>query len=117
MRLMRSRLGECRGENCRIAATGTSRPVHPAAAAILSRASKRRIDRVRSLGLDELRALWRVTFRCSPPPAFTKDPMARFLCWHIQEQAFGGLDPKTAKHLDGPARGDRRGAERPPPPQ
>ena len=38
---MRSRLGECRGENCRIAATGTSRPVHPAAAAILSRANER----------------------------------------------------------------------------
>jgi hypothetical protein len=39
------------------------------------------IDRVRSLGLDELRSLWRTTFRSSPPPAFTKDLMARFLCW------------------------------------
>ena len=65
------------------------------------------IDRVRSLGLDELRTLWRVTFRSSPPTAFTKDLMARFLCWHIQEQAQGGLDPETAKHLDGLAlRGD-----------
>jgi len=54
-----------------------------------------------------LRALWRTTFRSSPPPAFSKDILARFLCWHIQEQAFGGLDPKTAKHLDGLARGDR----------
>jgi cytochrome d ubiquinol oxidase subunit II len=71
------------------------------------------IDRVRSLGLDELRTLWRVTFRSSPPPAFTKDLMARFLCWHIQEQAQGGLDPETAKHLDGRARGDKRGANRP----
>src|SRR2546421_5872879 len=44
------------------------------------------IDRVRSLGLDELRTLWRTTLRSSPPPAFTKDLMARFLCWHIQEQ-------------------------------
>ena len=49
----------------------------------------------------------RSTFRSSPPPAFSKDILARFLCWHIQEQAFGGLDPKTAKHLDGLARGDR----------
>ncbi|HVS07109.1 MAG TPA: hypothetical protein VHK65_13235, partial [Candidatus Dormibacteraeota bacterium] len=48
------------------------------------------IDRVRSLGLDELRTLWRTTLRSSPPPAFTKDLVARFLCWHIQEQAFGG---------------------------
>jgi len=23
--------------------------------------------------------------------------MARFLCWHIQEQALGGLDARTAK--------------------
>jgi hypothetical protein len=71
------------------------------------------IDRVRSLGLDELRTLWRVTFRSSPPTAFTKDLMARFLCGHIQEQSQDGLDPETAKHLDGLARGDKRGANRP----
>ena len=70
-------------------------------------------DRVRSLGLDELRTLWRVTFRSSPPTAFTKDLMARFLCWHIQERAQGGLDPETAKHLDGLARGGKPGADRP----
>jgi Protein of unknown function (DUF2924) len=70
------------------------------------------IDRVRSLGLDELRTLWRTTFRSSPPPTFTKDLMARFLCWHIQERAFGGLDPKIAKHLDGLARA-KPGANRP----
>ena len=71
------------------------------------------IDRVRSLDLDELHTLWRLTFRSAPPPAFTKDLMARFLCWDIQEQAFGGLDPETAKHLDGLARGDKPGADRP----
>jgi hypothetical protein len=49
------------------------------------------IDRIRSLGLDALRSLWCTTFRSSPPPGFTKDLIARFLCWHIQEQAFGGL--------------------------
>ena len=71
------------------------------------------VDHVRSLGLDALRTLWRTTLRSSPPPAFTKDLMARFLCWDIQEQAFGGLDPETAKHLDGLARGDKPGADRP----
>ena len=71
------------------------------------------IDRVRSLGIGSLRTLWRTTFRSSPPPAFSKDILARFLCWHIQEQAFGGLDPKTAKHLGGFARGDRSPADRP----
>jgi Protein of unknown function (DUF2924) len=58
------------------------------------------IDRIRSLGLDDLRTLWRTTFRASPPKGFTKDLTARFICWHIQEQAFGGLDPQIAKVLD-----------------
>jgi len=70
------------------------------------------IDRVRSLGFDELRPLWRRTFRSSPPSAFTKDPVARFICWHLQEQAFGGLDPSAMELLDGLAHGDKRGAER-----
>jgi hypothetical protein len=71
------------------------------------------IGRIRSLGLDALRSLWRVTFRAAPPPGFTKDLIARFLCWHIQEQAFGGLDPETAKHLANLARGDRSQRDRP----
>ena len=71
------------------------------------------IDHVRSLGVDSLRTLWRTTFRSSPPSAFSKDILARFLCWHIQEQDFGGLDPKTAKHLGELARGDRSPADRP----
>jgi Protein of unknown function (DUF2924) len=71
------------------------------------------IDRIRSLGLDELRSLWHATFRTAPPPGFTKDLIARFLCWHVQEQVFGGLDPKTAKHLAGLARGDWSRVDRP----
>ena len=69
------------------------------------------IDRIRSLGLDELRTLWRMTLRSSPPPALTKDLMARFICWHIQEQAFGGLDLDTAGLLDGLARGNKPGGD------
>jgi hypothetical protein len=65
------------------------------------------IDRIRSLGLDELRTLWRTTFRSPPPPAFSKDLTARFICWHIQEQAFGGLDPQTEKLLAALNRGDK----------
>jgi Protein of unknown function (DUF2924) len=71
------------------------------------------IDRVRLLGLDELRTLWRATFRSPPPPAFAKDLIARFLCWHIQEQAVGELDPETAKHLDGLVQRDKAEANRP----
>jgi len=71
------------------------------------------IDRVRSLGLDELRTLWRTTLRSSPPPAFTKDLMARFICWHIQEQVLGGRRTITTKLLDGLARGDKPGVDGP----
>src|SRR6201988_1457095 len=71
------------------------------------------IDRIRSLGLDELRSLWRATFRTAPPSGFTKDLIARFLCWHLQEQAFGGLDPRTAKHLASFTRGCRPPEDRP----
>jgi Protein of unknown function (DUF2924) len=37
--------------------------------------------------------------------------MARFICWHIQEQAFGGLHPNTAKLLDALARSHKPGAD------
>ncbi len=47
------------------------------------------IDRVRSLGLDQLRSLWRTTFRSSPPLAFAKDLTARFICWHIPRAITG----------------------------
>ena len=67
------------------------------------------IERIRSLGLGELRALWRTSFRSSPPSGYTKDLTARFICWHIQEQAFGGLDPETAKVLDRYAKGTKQG--------
>jgi Protein of unknown function (DUF2924) len=59
------------------------------------------IARIRALGLNELRTLWRSTFRSLPPPPLTKDLMARFVCGHIQEQAFVGLDQKNTRLLDG----------------
>ena len=36
------------------------------------------IDRMRWLGFDELRALWRTTLRASPPSVLSKDLVARF---------------------------------------
>jgi Protein of unknown function (DUF2924) len=64
------------------------------------------IDRVRSLGLDELRELWRSTLGAMPPPALTKDLLVRMIAYRIQEQAFGGLDRTTTKLLDELARGN-----------
>src|SRR4051812_7893012 len=70
------------------------------------------IARIRALGLDGLRTLWRSTFRALPPLAFTKDLIGRFICWHIQEQALGGLDQTTSRLLDGLGRGDKPMANR-----
>jgi hypothetical protein len=63
------------------------------------------IERIRSLGVDELRALYRTTLRSTPPKALTKDLIARMIAWRIQEQAYGGLDRATRKLLDEYARG------------
>jgi hypothetical protein len=69
------------------------------------------IARIRALGLNELRTLWRSTFRSLPPPPLTKDLMARFICWHIQEQALGGPDQNNIRLLDGLVRGDKPRAD------
>jgi hypothetical protein len=39
------------------------------------------------------------TVRSSLTQGLSNDLIARFLCWHIQEQAFGELDPKIAMYL------------------
>ena len=63
------------------------------------------IDRIRSLGLDALRTRWRTMFGALPPPALSKDLIARMIAYRLQEAAFGGLDPATITRLDGLARG------------
>jgi len=70
------------------------------------------IDRIRSLGLDELRNRWRKTLASPPPAAFGRDLIVRLLCWHLQEQAFGGLDPNTGKLLNSLLRGDEHRPDR-----
>jgi hypothetical protein len=58
------------------------------------------IERIRSLGVDELRKQWRMTFGSIPPRALTKDLIARMITYRLQEEAFGGLDRATVKLLD-----------------
>ena len=69
------------------------------------------IERIRSFGLDALRARWRSMFGAMPPMALTKDLMARMMIYRIQEEAFGGLDRSTRKLLDGLARGEEPGTD------
>ncbi len=65
------------------------------------------VDQVRFLGIDALRRRWRMMFGAVPPPGLTKDIIARMIAYRIQEEAFGALDPKTAKLLDRMARGEK----------
>jgi len=58
------------------------------------------LDRLRSMRIVELRALWRAKFKSEPPKAFGPDLLRRSLAHKIQENAFGGLDLKTARLLN-----------------
>ncbi len=57
------------------------------------------IERIQTLGLDDVRSLWQQTFKKSVPKALSRDLLVRMLAWHIQEQAFGGHDRATLKIL------------------
>jgi len=63
------------------------------------------ISRIQTLKSDEVRALWRSTFKREVPKALTRDLLVRTLCWHIQERAFGGHDRATLRILAGYAKG------------
>lgn len=63
------------------------------------------ISRIQGLKPDEVRTLWRDTFKRGVPKALTRDLLVRTLCWHIQEKAFGGHSPAMLKLLAGYAKG------------
>jgi hypothetical protein len=48
-----------------------------------------------------------------PAAGRPQEPHGAVFCWHVQGQAFGGLDPEIAKHLDGLAQGNKPGADCP----
>lgn len=70
------------------------------------------IARIRSLKIDDLRGLWRATFKKDVPKALTKDLVSRMLIWRLQEQAFGGFDRATLKILGSYAKGQPMEAKR-----
>jgi hypothetical protein len=57
------------------------------------------LARIQALSIDQLRAEWRGVFRSGPPAAFSKDLLARAVCNRLQEDAFGGLNSRTARLL------------------
>jgi hypothetical protein len=63
------------------------------------------ISRIQTLRPDEVRGLWRDTFKKDVPKALTRDLLVRTLCWHIQETAFGGHSSAILKLLASYAKG------------
>jgi hypothetical protein len=57
------------------------------------------LDRLRSMPIVELRALWRAKFKSDPRKAFGPDLLRRSLAYKIQENAYGGIDSTTARLL------------------
>ena len=58
------------------------------------------INCIQSMGIAELRALWRAKFKSEPPKAFGPDLLRRSVAQKLQEDANGGLDRKTARLLN-----------------
>jgi hypothetical protein len=70
------------------------------------------VEKLRTLGKDDLRARWSTLFGKTPPPALTKDLLGRMIAWRIQEKFYGGHDKATLRLLDGLAAA--RSPSRPP---
>ena len=70
------------------------------------------ISRIQILKPDEVRALWRGTFKKEVPKALTRDLLVRTLCWHIQEKAFGDHSAAILKLLASYAKGRSSEADR-----
>ena len=61
---------------------------------------------IAAMTIDELRGLWRERRGEEPPPAFSKDLIARALAYWLQEESLGGLKPRLRKLLAAPSRGN-----------
>lgn len=57
------------------------------------------VARIEKMRIVDLRALWRLKMKGDPPKAFGPDLLRRSLAYKIQEDAYGGLDTKTARLL------------------
>ena len=62
------------------------------------RAIERELDRIRSLGLEELRLEWRRLFH-SDPPKISRDLLVLGVGYRLQEIEHGGLGKATRRKL------------------
>jgi len=57
------------------------------------------LARIAEMTIDELKEVWRLKAKDAPPPALSKDLLARLLAHRLQEDVLGGLDPRLRKAL------------------
>ena len=60
---------------------------------------KARIIALEALSTGELRIEWRRLYRATPPTRLSRDLLLRGTAYKLQELAFGGLSPQTARRL------------------
>ena len=70
------------------------------------------LARISSLTIDQLRGEWQERMGLDPPPALTKDLLARALSHRLQEKVLGGLSPRQRKALDALDKGDQAPLQR-----
>ena len=64
------------------------------------------------MSIDELREAWRLKAKGAPPPALSKDLLARLLAHRLQEEILGGLEPRLRKALVLAGKGGKAPARR-----
>jgi hypothetical protein len=57
------------------------------------------LARIVEMNIEQARICWRERLASDPPSAFSKDLLARAICYRLQEQAFGGLSVSTDRLL------------------
>jgi hypothetical protein len=67
-------------------------------AGVNTRAIERKLDRIRSLGLEELRLEWRQLYHCDAPK-ISRDLLVLGLGYRLQEIEYGGLGKATRRKL------------------
>ncbi|VFU08884.1 DUF2924 domain-containing protein [Methylocella tundrae] len=60
---------------------------------------------IAALNIEQLGDLWRQQRGQEPPPAFSKDLIARALAYWLQEEVLGGLEPRVRKLLSASSSG------------
>jgi hypothetical protein len=58
-----------------------------------------KLARIAEMNIEQARACWRESFASDPPAAFSKDLLARAICYRLQEQALGDLSASTGRLL------------------